>query len=59
MLGGDQDYNHKKDMTPIASLVFAMKKEKGREDSEVQLCTEDNKREQRHGKDRQGTSSST
>ena len=28
MFGGDQDYNHKKDMPPIASLVFAMKKEK-------------------------------
>ena len=28
MIGGDQDYNHKKDMSPIASLVFPMKKEK-------------------------------
>jgi len=28
MLGGDQDYNHKKDMPPIASLIFAMRREK-------------------------------
>ena len=28
MFGGDKDYNHKKEMSPIASLVFAMKKEK-------------------------------
>ena len=28
MFSGDKDYNHKKEMPPIASLVFAMKKEK-------------------------------
>jgi hypothetical protein len=28
MFGGDKDFNHKKDMPPIASLVFAMKKER-------------------------------
>jgi hypothetical protein len=28
MFGGDKDFNHKKEMPPIASLVFAMKKEK-------------------------------
>jgi hypothetical protein len=28
MFGGDKDYNYKKDMAPIASLVFAMKKER-------------------------------
>ena len=28
MFGGDKDYNHEKDMPPIASLVFAMKKER-------------------------------
>ena len=28
MFGGEKDYNYKKDMPPIVSLVFAMKKEK-------------------------------
>ena len=28
MFGGDKDFNYKKDMTPIARLVFAMKKER-------------------------------
>jgi hypothetical protein len=28
MFGGDKDFNHKKDMPPIASLVFAMRKER-------------------------------
>jgi hypothetical protein len=28
MFGGDNDFNHKKDMPHIASLVFAMKKDR-------------------------------
>ena len=53
MFGGDKDYNHKKDMPPIASLVFAMKKEKDEKVEQynfVQRTIKQNKEMARKGK---------
>ena len=53
MFGGDKDYNHKKDMPPIASLVFAMKKERDEKVEQynfVQKTIKENKEMVRKGK---------
>ena len=53
MFGGDKDYNHKKEMSPIASLVFAMKKEKDEKIEKynfVQKTIKENKEMVRKGK---------
>jgi hypothetical protein len=53
MFGGDKDYNHKKDIPPIASLVFAMKKEREEKEKQykfVQDTIKANKDIERKGK---------
>ena len=53
MFGGDKDFNHKKEMPPIASLVFAMKKEKDEKIEKynfVQKTIKENKEMVRKGK---------
>ena len=53
MFGGDKDYNHKKDMPPISSLVFAMKKERDEKVEQynfVQKTIKENKEMVRKGK---------
>ena len=53
MFGGDKDFNHKKDMPPIASLVFAMRKERDEKEEQynfVQQTIKANKEMVRKGK---------
>jgi len=53
MFGGDKDFNHMKEMPPIASLVFAMKKEKDEQIKKynfVQRTIKENKEMARKGK---------
>jgi hypothetical protein len=53
MFGGNKDFNHMKDMPPIASLVFAMKKERDEKIEKynfVQKTIKENKEMVRKGK---------
>jgi len=53
MFGGETDFNHKKDMAPIAKLIFAMRKqkeEKIQQSNFIQKTIKDNKEMARKGK---------